>query len=332
MHNEITITNESQAFSALEKAVKEQFGDTPLSIKFSGWPILEIELEGDGYAGTITAEMAAGLVELQSAVNRSYSRMVHQEANSRKLTSEEKHEILFKAKVENGCSLLKIDFGPFAEKLATQLVDKMTTELLVISVVGIAVSVGSVAVIKLFLKHKSEGKKITVEAEKAIALSKEETKRMEVFAKAMLGNPALSHINDDFDEARNQIVKGTADAKTISLNDVSLDRETAKILSINKRIASTEVQLNGNYIIKNVGWEQEGEVRIKLSNENTARTFTASFKDDTFDKMHLNVLKDAEWSRQAVYLSINGTDLRGEITKATILSVKAQPTKKVTPL
>ena len=245
-HNEITITNESQAFSALEKAVENQFGDAPVSIKFCGWPILEIELEGDGYAGTITAEMAAGLVELQSAINRSYSRMVHQEANSRKLTSEEKHEILFKAKVEKGCSLLKIDLGQFAEKLATQLVDKITPELLVISVIGIAVSAGSVVAIKAFLKHKSEDKKITVEAEKAIALSQEETRRLKVFAKAMSGNPALSHINDDFDVARTQIVKGTADADTISLNDVSLDRETARVLSISKRIASTEVQLNGN--------------------------------------------------------------------------------------
>ncbi|MBU1692308.1 MAG: hypothetical protein KJ958_05575 [Gammaproteobacteria bacterium] len=326
---EITIRNEAQAFHLIEKALKQEIGDIPIQIKFDGWPILEIELEGEGYEGTITAEMAGALVELQHAMNRAFARSVHHSTNARKLTNEERQDILFKAKVDKGCSLITIDLGKFGEKLVTNLVDKMTPEHLVMTVVGLAVVAGGTLAYKAFLKHSSEDKKTSEETHKAIAMSQEETKRMAIFSQAMNTHPALDHARQDFDIARNEMLKGTADAKTISVNGVEIDREAARVISMHKRTESKAVQLNGNYFIRKVDWHIDGEVRLSVANVDNARVFQAAFTDDSLDKEQTKILQKAEWARSKVYLSINGTELRGEITTATVIGVTEQPQNKV---
>lgn len=274
---------------------------------------------------TITAEMAAALVELQSAMNRAYARTVHDSANARSLTSAERKNILFKAKVEKGSSLIKVDFGDYIEKISVNLVNKMTPEDLVITVLGVAAVAGGGWAYKAFLKHRTEDKKISEEANKAIALSKEETKRLEIFADAIQAAPRLGYVQDDFDIARHEIVKGTADADSITVNNIKLDRESAHVVAMTKRSESKPLQLNGNYLIKKIDWQIDGEVRMTVSHLETARVFTAFFRDDSLNKEQTKILKEAEWSRSPVYLSINATELRGEITTATIISVAAQP-------
>ncbi|MFP3748186.1 hypothetical protein SB816_34530, partial [Achromobacter sp. SIMBA_011] len=77
-----------------------------------------------------------------------------------------------------GSSLINIDLGDFAQKLSTELLSKMTPDQLVISVLGLGAIAGSVVAYKAFLKSRSEDKKAQFDADKQIALSKEETNRL----------------------------------------------------------------------------------------------------------------------------------------------------------
>jgi transposase-like protein len=321
-----------EAFAAIERAIKHEFGVEPIQIKFESWPQIEIRLEGKGYEGTITADMAGALVELQHAMNRAYARMVHQSTNARSLTDVERGQLQFKAKVENGSSLIKVDLGEYAEKLVVALADKMTPEHIVIAVIGTAAVAGSTLAYKWFLQHKTEGKKIEEGAKQAIAMSQEETKRLEVFAKAVAQHPQLENARQDFDEARTEMVRGTSDAYSLSVNGVKLDRESARVVSMTKRSESKEIQLNGTYIILKADWEQDNEVRLKISNADNKREFYASFKDESLGGEQIELLKAAEWNRDYVYLSINATELRGEVTTATIIGVHIQPLQAAVPV
>lgn len=324
----LVVRNEKEAFSLLEKAISNQLGDRVVDLKFDGWPIVEIKLEGKGYEGTITSEMAGALVELQHAMNRTYARTVRHTANARTLTADERKDLMFKAKVEKGSSIIKVDLGDFVEKLAQNLVDKMGPEHLVATVIGLGIVGGSVVAYKSFLSHRSEDKKVSEESTRAIALSNEETRRMEILARAMKQEPVLDHARQDFDIARHEIVRGTADAGTLSVNGVALDRETARVIATAKRSESREIQLNGNYFIRKIDWQVDGEVRLTVGNADTAQVFHASFRDDSLDHRQTALLRDAEWKRSKIYLSINATELRGEITTASIVAVKEQPKDK----
>jgi hypothetical protein len=201
----------------------------------------------------------------------------------------------------------------------------MTPELLVTTVLGIAAVTGGTFAYKAFLKQRSEDKKISVKAEKSMAMSKEETRRLEIFANAIKAAPVLDHIRQDFDVARQEIVRGIADAQSLTVSDVTLDSKTAHVIAMTKRSESKPLHLNGNYFIKKADWQIDGEVRLTISHVETARVFVASFRDDSLKKEQTKIIEEAEWSRCYVYLSVNATELRGEITTATIIDVKAQP-------
>lgn len=322
---ELIIRSEAQAFEVLEAALNKELGQLPFAVKFEGWPILEIKLEGAGYDSTITSDIAAGLVELQQAINRTYARAVHHSTNARALTAAERREIQFKAKVRSGSSLIEVNLGDVAEKVGMELVGKMDPSHIAVIVLGIALVSGSVVAYKAYLRHRSEDKKISEESARQIALSKEETQRLTVMANAMRAEPLLANAREDFDDARHEIVRGTGDAKTITVDGVTIDRLSAHAIASAKRSQAKAVQLNGDYFIKRVDWQQDGEIRILVQNSDTHRTFLASLRDDSLDGAQASVIQNAEWARKKVYLSINATELRGEVTKATIVGVHVQP-------
>lgn len=323
---QLIIRSEQDAFAALERALKHELGEQQLMIKFESWPVMEIRLDGPGYESTITPDMAAALVELQSAINRAYARVVHHSSNARKLTIAERNSLQFKAKVEKGSSLIKVDLGEFVDKIALETVSKMGPEHLVITVLGLAAVAGSVVAYKAFLKHRTEDKSIAEEATRAMTCSKEETRRMEILARALSAAPQLQTVAQDFDAARHEIVRGTGDAKSLTVNSVMLDQESARVVAATKRSESREIQLNGNYIILETHWKKDGEAKLKVRNMDTAEEFMASFQDNSLNQAQREELQRAEWGRTKVYMSINATELRDVITTATIVSVKVQPT------
>lgn len=323
---ELLVSNDKQAFDLLEKAFNSELGHKPYKVKFDNWPVLKIKLQGDGYDGTITADMAAGLVEFQHAMNRSYARLVHNSSNARVLSSDERDALKFKAKVDKGSSLYEINLGQWAEQLVTGAINKMNPEHLVITTVSLALVAAGTLATKWYLTHRSQDKKVEAELQERISMSKEETRRHEILAHALAQKPVIDFARQDFDVARTGLLKGVGDAENLTISGIEISNETAQTIARAKRSESKERQINGNYKILRVDWQQEDEVRIKVLNIESGLEFMASCTDRSLEKEHISLMKDAEWSRSTVYLSINATELRGEITTATIVNVVAQPT------
>jgi hypothetical protein len=321
----LKITDDKTAFAALERALRNELADATYNLEFVDWPKVTIRLEGPGYNSTITSDVAEAIIEIQTALNRAYSRLVHDSPDSRTLTGAERNKLRFKAKVSKGSSLINIDLGDFAKTLSTELLSKMTPDQLVISVLGLGVIAGSVVAYKGFLKSRSEDKKTQIEADKQIALSQEETKRLQTLASAMGANSAVAAAGTDFDGARNTLLKSVGDAKTLAVNDVTIDRETARTLSVAKRTPSEEAQLNGTYMILSTDLRDADFIKLRVRRVQDGKEFLATFMDNSLDRAQIGLLQTAEWGRTPVYLSINATILRGEVTTASIISVTPQP-------
>lgn len=321
----VVITSEAQAFQLLEKALKHEISDKPLELKFDGWPVVSIRLKGPGYDATINSDIAEAVIQLQRAVNRTYARSARGLADSRSLTDTERREVQFKAKVKRGSSLIEINLGDFAEKLATTITSKMSPEMLVLTVLGITVTGASLLAYKAFLRHRSEDKQIEQSARDRMALSEQETKRMQIMADALTRVPALRHTRADFDEAREEILRSGSNAQSIEVNDLEIAGDAARVISRARRGESEEQQANGNYLILATDLRQPDEIRLRVRSLDNGREFLASFKDQTLQRSQIRLLQDAEWSRGPVYLSINARLLRGQITAATVISVTQQP-------
>lgn len=324
---DLKVSSEADAFRLIQQSLDHELGYQPYKVVFDNWPVLTIKLEGEGYDSTITSDMASALVELQHAINRSYARLVHDSSNGRSLTAIERDALKFKAKVEKGSSLIEVNLGEWMEKLSTALVTKMSPEQMVMTVLGVAAVGGTVLAYKSYLRHRSEDKKVDAAMQERIAMSKEETRRQEILAQALTAAPTLAYVKEDFDIARTEVLKGIGDATSLTVSGVPLDNGTAVAVARAKRAESKQLQLNGNYEIVQVNWQQEGEVRIKVIAEGTGRSFIATLTDQSIEQDQVALLKEAEWSRSPIYLSINATELRGEITTAVIVGVTPQPAR-----
>jgi hypothetical protein len=224
----LKITDDKTAFAALEKALRNELAGATYNLEFVDWPKVTIRLDGPGYSSSITSDVAEAIIEIQTALNRAYSRLVHDSPDSRGLTGAERNNLRFKAKVSKGSSLINIDLGDFAKTLTTELISKMTPDQLVIAVLGIGALAASTVAYRAFLKSRSDDRKTQIEADKQIALSQEETKRLETLGRAMSTNAAVAAAKTDFDDVRNTLLKSVGDAKTLAVNDVSVDRDTAR--------------------------------------------------------------------------------------------------------
>lgn len=316
-----TIDGEDKALRVLEEALQGQFNNQNVDLVFTNWPTIEIRLVGKGYDSTITSDVAEALIEIQNAVNRSYARHVHKSSNARRLTADERQQIKFKAKVKRGSSAIEINLGDFASKLMQELVGKMDSTQVMITVLGVALIGGSALAYKWYLKHQSDDKKIDAETKKTVALSAEETRRLEIVTKALSAQKELKHTREDFDDARLQVLKSVGDATSLTVNGVELPREAANKIATSARSKSKDEQRNGHYLITKIDWQQEEDVRLTLASEDGDETFVASLSQENIKQEHRDILQKAEWERKTIYMSINATVLRGEITTARIVAV-----------
>lgn len=317
----LRIENEEQAGAYLKRALAGQFEDKNVEIEFSNWPIISIRASGAGYDSTITPDMAGALVEIQHAMNRAYARLVHNSANARVLTADERQEIQFKAKVKRGSSLMEINFGEFAEKLTTALVGKMSSTEIVVTILGLAFIGGSTLVMKSYLKDRAEEKKADVELKKLVSLSQQETKRLEIVVEALADRPKLRAVQEDFDESKREVLRSVGDAKSLEINGVEMSNAVVRSISTAQRQKSKEIQLNGSYRIFKLDWQQSDNVRLWIGGGGRDGEFIASLGTETITAEHREMLKEAEWGRKSLYMQINATELRGEITTARIVSV-----------
>ncbi|MDP3322666.1 MAG: hypothetical protein Q8S71_03865 [Hydrogenophaga sp.] len=323
---ELKITSEEDAFAFLKKALENEISDD-IKITFDNWPKITIELEGEGYNSTLTPSIMSALLELQQGLNRTYAKLAL-DRNTRHLTDDERKSLEFKAKVEDGCTHITVDLQDIALKIIDKIGDKMTGNEITIVVVTAIIAWSSVALLKAYIASKADGKAIEQDTIKQVMLSEQETARLKVFADAVTGRPALESIEKDAKKTSISMLKGISDADSIEINGISINKEDAKLLSSNARAESSSIQLNGNYYILSVDTSATDEVKIRVLHLDSQREFIARFKDNTLDKTQIAKLQEAEWTRpkNKVYLSVNATELRGNITTAIIVSVTSQPT------
>ena len=320
----IVIRSEAVAFDALQAALRDEFRNRQVELSFKDWPLLTLKLSGDGYESSITPEVAQALVELQHALNRAYARAVHHATNARALSAEERREINLKAKVSKGSSVVTVNLGEYAEKLATALAGKMTSDAIVITVLGIAAIAGSVVAAKAWMNMRGRVSELEAESTRAIALSQEETKRHSILAQA-LARPSqeqLQFAQQDFNDVKRELLRSAGDADNISLQGVVLSNAEARALASTPRSQADDVQLNGHYTIQKIDVTNSDLYRITVVSADGFGTFVATVRPEALSKDQRDRLNTGTWERQRLYMAINANRLRGEITTAAIAAIE----------
>lgn len=330
---EFVITSEDDAYLVLERIKQNEFQDLPdFSVKFDGWPRLDLTIKGEGYNSAITPTIMVGLIEFQKAIYKSYAISKYGTDNIQRLTKEEKSELEIRVTVEKGSSILGIDFQSIAEKFAGNLVTKMTGTELVVVVVGLSVLFFGHSAYRYFLDNRLQVRKEELQTEEQRNsletlkfASEQETQRTKLIVELAQGNRELQLIREQAFIAQTEMVKSFKDTETAEMSGAKISGELATDLVKNARRPSVDLRLDGIYRVLVVDSSDPTQFRIKVRNVDTQDEFSASVQDDTIAHKYKTAIQEAEWSRSNIKLLINAKDVGGEIRNAVVIIAEAPP-------
>lgn len=322
----LDILTESDAWLLLEKTLAD---DIPIDaevfrLRIGSWPVLHLKLDGENFQSSISTKMMVAFLELQKNIYRAYAKMKYDIANGRLLTNEDKAALELMIQVNQGSS----EFWAYLEDLGKKLVEgaivKMEAKHYVILSIATILTIGGTVAINKYIVEQTERKQI----EAQISLSKEETRRLEIMREASRQVPYVGTNIDMTEEVVNKIFKGAATAESITIGGHTFNKEQVGQLIRAERSISTEVRLDGEYRILKVDSSNIDFFRVELRDD-TGRKFWAELKDYTVTKeKNKELLQEAEWNKKPINLVINGKEVKGEITSASIIDVKDRLTGK----
>lgn len=320
--HKITIDNEADAAELLRIALANELDGLNLEVSFGHWPSIELRLTGEGYSSTITADTAEAIVELQRSVDRTFARFVKGKHTATALSKEEREKLAFKAKVDQGSSLITINLDDAFSTLAQNLAGKMTGTEIVIAMASLALIWGGTSTVKAWLRTRAERQDRVTDMQERVALSEQETRRLELITQAKVRSPMLCEAETDASAVREKFLKSAPDAAGVQFQGVRLTGEEAKTLARDPREVAQPVQLNGVYVIGGLEWKRDETVRIDLrSADEQGHVFSASLATRSLMPKDKELLQQAEWDRVPVYMSVNARVRRGEIVAAEIVGV-----------
>ncbi len=316
----IDILSESDAWNFLEKTLLDKMPvDTDrFRLNIGTWPIIHLKLEGDKFRSSLNTKLMIAFIELQKNVYRTYTKMQYNVANGRLLSNEEKAALELIIEVSHGSSDIKATLSELAKKFFDGAIDKMDGKHFVILGVAGLIAWTSHSVINTYITSQTEHKKI----ESQIVLSKEETKRLEIMKEASRQVPYVAVNNALNDEVINKMLKSSLYADSITIGGHTFNREQVGQLVRPERSTSKEVRLDGEYRILKVDSSKINFFKVELQNIHGKR-FWAELQDATVTKeTNKELLQAAEWNKTPINLVINGTEVKGEISSASIIDVK----------
>ncbi|KMN47934.1 hypothetical protein VL04_00655 [Chromobacterium violaceum] len=313
----MVIDNEEEAFVVLKQALEGRFEGQVIVPEFHNWPVITFRYSGERYHGTLTPSMMKGLIEIQEGLNRTFASLVYEHNDARHLRDDERSSIEYTAKVEEGSSLVTIDLSTMATQLVNQMAAKMTgTELVIVALAGMAVW-GAKAAYSKYLDTKTRQRELDIQHK----MSANMVENTRILTEAITRDQRLPAILSLADNARHTLIRGATTADAVELNGEALDHGTVMSLAQARRERARSVQLNGNYYIRMVDTSHPDMVKLKVESVLNGQLFSATFMDETLEHRHIELLQRAEWNREKVFLAINGSELRGQVTSAEVLSV-----------
>lgn len=314
----LPVFNENDAWDLLQTALAGKLPDDTFEIDMGDWAEIHFHFKGPALNSTLTTSMMEAFIELQNNIYRVYAKLHHDSGTTRTLTADEKLALNILVQVSPGSTQTTAILKDAVKKLVQGAVNKMEAKHYVIIAMTGILAFTSNSMWKNYLSVQSEEKK----ADLHVALSKEESHRLEIFSNAIKQVPHVASIKSDADEFRNKVLKSSKSADAITVAGQEVTKDQARLLARSTRTQAIEVRLDGQYKIQKVDSSKVDFFRVELLGTD-GKAFWAVLQDITIAKeKNKELLQEAEWSKKPINLMINGTTVRGEITAANIIDVK----------
>ena len=309
----VEIGSEEDAWHWLDRATR---GDVPdeVQLRFVGWPVFSLDVEGRDWHSTVPTRVMPSLLDVQKDINRAYANVQYQEPNLRRLRDEEKDDLEVVVKVDEGSSKFSADLWTQLGKIAEAAVGRMSGTEITITVLGLALSLVSSVMFRQWLAARKEER----QAEQQVDLSKQETERLRIMTEAMNQRPEIRAFNADVDATRNRLLKATKPGDVMAVAAVPVTAEEAREIVQPERERAREVEIEGEFKILGNRTDKTDGFRITVQRASDELTLTADVPLQ-LEYAQQAIIRDAEWSKSRVRLTIEAEMLRETFTRGVVI-------------
>ena len=311
MATEFEIRSEDDLFRAIEMFGRGEWpaDQQPL---FVGWPRYEVTIRGEDFDGGVPTRIMPALLELQRTFRLAYARSV--DKPERRLTHEERKQTELIIRLEPGSSRFRAELA----KVLNIALQNMTGREKVVTILGVAACTAVAAILIAQINTDAEIRGL----EHRVALSTQETRRLEIVAGLAQRNPDVAAILEAVRRSNKEILKRLDDGDRLSVDnkEIVTGRVAKQIVRAvpQERIAD---RLDSIFVILSVdsGSIKDG-FRIRVRDTENDEEYLVSIPAGTLSDDQVKALQSGEWGKQSLRLEIN-TERRGKrILKATLIS------------
>ncbi len=314
---QLTIRNEQDAWDLLHQVLDNGAPEGLFEVVFKDWPVLEIKLNGEKFHSSLTAKLMEGFIDLQKNLYRAYAQYYYKKSSSLYLTDLDKKSLDIIFKVSDGSSDVKADCVRALDSFVKGVTTKMNGTQSLLAILGVSLMIAGSTCFYFYIDSQAKIKSL----EQTTLLSKEESHRMEIFAKALEKEPSLTYVVSDVENSYDGIIRGATEAESLIVGRHTIPKDLALGLLKKTRTKSTQTQINGIYKVNEVNNSLERAFKVEVSNGEDRFQATLSESVITAGSSK-DILQKALFDRKPVFLYINANLLRGDISKAVIVGVE----------
>lgn len=292
---------------------------------------MAISIKGNDFHGTITGELARGIVALQDEVYRAANFVLHGLNNKRmSLTLEQKSEFDLLIDVQECCTLLNVDMNKFGESLGKALSEwmRMNPKLIAFVVIAIVLIWISGGVVKDLGGKALDNSRADAQAKQQIELAKVISEgNFKVLEAAQKQYPESKGVIDRFSEAQEngteKLVKALPGAKEIRVGGYCFDE--AALAEIRKRTPgapSKKLLIScGEFLV--YGDTNADPIKLTLSSDVLADNVLADFDEKKFSAKQIDAvwkaIRHKEPLRMKVVVNLKGREIKGGVIEYVYL-------------
>ncbi|HCG8184416.1 hypothetical protein F0M03_04635 [Vibrio parahaemolyticus] len=326
---EYVIRSEDDAFEYLQKIIDHGIDLEKDTIRFDGWPYLNLYIKGSKFDSSLTPSLMKGFLELQKGINRSYCLVKYGTPNTNVLTKSEREELEIKVKVEGGSTTTGVDLQALLTNIGTKVIDKMDPTTLAITLVSLGlIWVGKTSYAS-YLENRRQIRENEVKSEETREMlksqqfmSEQETERTRLLTQVMLSNNAINNVSKVAEDTKAALIKELGTTASSTIQGISVDGEMAAELAKNARRKSIDVAFNARFRILTVDSTDPETFKVRLRNIETKEEFNAKVQDYSLDSKYIKALQYGEWSKTPINLVVSAKSKDNEISHATVLEAR----------
>jgi len=320
----IVIQSAEDAWQLLQDIDAGREFSPSLELRFEGWPIFEMRLQGKDWDSTVPTRVMDPLLDVQRDIYRTLMLIRHGKANLRHLTREDKDSLELIVRVGQGSSNYKALLDAVFNKLVKEAIEKMEPKHLVQTVIGVALIFGAREINKEWVSTRQEA----IRAEQTVELSRQESERLKIFAQAARQAPIVMETQKDHEASKSRLLKVAKPNDTIFLPGVQLQGYEAAELVQTERSRSEDIDIHGIFRVLSNDVSDGASFQIKVARLSDGLTFVAKVPPD-LEAAKKSLIQEAEWSlgKQVIELHVSASILHDSIHDAQVYDV-ARPSEK----